>query len=154
MKPSGTKSLPSTSVPNTQDTLNRNLANRLPIGTSNATMNSHPGNRAVPRETWLPRPCLCSELICRCGFCHSRKVDGNQETVRAVIGKLVAVGLESFVFALPHAEAVVGLGAPVFQIINDNFVVGTITLDALQDDFALAIAHLGVGNTVLGVNVP
>src|ERR1700693_1631660 len=153
MKPSGTKSLPSTSVPNTQDTLNRNLANRLPIGTSNATMNSHPGNRAVPRETWLPRPCLCSELICRCGFCHSRKVDGNQETVRAVIGKLVAVALESFVFALPHAEAVVGLGAPVFQIVHDNFLTGAITADTLQDHLTLAVVHLGLGHAGLGVNI-
>jgi hypothetical protein len=34
----------------------------------------------------------------------------------------VAVTLESFVLALPHAEAIVGLCAPVLQVVHNNLV--------------------------------
>src|SRR5258708_16139562 len=37
---------------------------------------------------------------------------------------------------------------------NDNFVVGIIALDFLQDDFTLAIAHLGMSHAGLAVHVP
>ena len=116
-----------------------------------------PGNRARPCEAKVRTPGLAQwsrALIRRGGFCHTRKVNGDQKPVRAVIGKLVAVALKSFVFALPHSEAVVGLGAPVFQVVNDNFMAGVITADTLQDDLTLAVVHLGLGRARLGVNIP
>jgi hypothetical protein len=81
-------------------------------------------------------------------------VDGDQETVCAVIGKLVAVALESFVLALPHAEAIVGLCAPVLQVVHNNFVTGVIALDALKKNLTLAAVHLRVGYASLGVDIP
>ena len=72
-------------------------------------------------------------------------MDGDQETVRAVVGELVAVALESFVLTFPHAEAIVRLSAPVFQVLNENFVAGVITADALQHDLTLAVIHRGFG---------
>ena len=73
----------------------------------------------------------------------------NQETVRAVIGKLVTAALESFVFALPHAKVIVGLSAPIFQVMNDNLAFGTITFYALQDDFTLTSLILAWAMPVL-----
>src|ERR1700682_6286252 len=88
------------------------------------------------------------------GLCISRKVDGDQETIRAVVGKLVTVPFEGFVLALPHAEAVVGLGAPVFQVVPDHFLVGIIALDLVHTDLIFAIAHLGMRHTRFGVYSP
>src|SRR5260370_13234090 len=88
------------------------------------------------------------------GLYISRKMDGDQEAIRPVVGKLVAVPLKGFMLVLPHAEAVVGLGAPVFQVVHDDFLVGIIALDLLQSAFALAIAHLVIPDTPFRVYVP
>jgi hypothetical protein len=89
------------------------------------------------------------QFIRRCDLCHPRIMNRNQETVRAVIGKLVTAALESFVFALPHAKAIVGLSAPIFQVMNDNLAFGTITFYALQDDFTLTSLILAWAMPVL-----
>src|ERR1700722_20511236 len=81
-------------------------------------------------------------------------MDSDQESVGAVVGKLVAVAFESFMLALPHAEAFVGLGTPIFQVVNDNFVARMVTTDTLQKDLAVAIVHFGMSHASLGVHVP
>jgi hypothetical protein len=40
------------------------------------------------------------------------------------------MSFDGFMLALPHAEAIVGLRAPVFQVVYNNFVTGVIPLDA------------------------
>src|SRR5204863_5028290 len=63
-------------------------------------------------------------------------------SIRSVVRKLMAVPFEGFVLALPHAEAVVGLRAPIFQVAYDNFVGWAVTLHAFKDDFTFAVVHL------------
>ncbi len=62
---------------------------------------------------------------------------GDQEAIRPLIRELVAISLEGFMLGLPHAEAIVGLRSPIFQVVHDNFVAGIIALHALKDYFAL-----------------
>src|SRR5260370_2121020 len=90
----------------------------------------------------------------RGGLYISRKVDGDQEAIRPVVGKFVAIPFEGFVLALPHTKAVVGFRAPAFQVVRDNFVVGIISVDALKRDLALAVVHLGVGHTGFRIHAP
>ena len=62
----------------------------------------------------------------------AREMDGDQKSIRPIIRKLVAVALERFVLALPHPEPIVGLCAPVFQVLHHDFPSGTIALDAFE----------------------
>lgn len=43
-------------------------------------------------------------------------MNGDYEAIRAVVRKPVAVAFEGFMFVLPHAEAIVGLRIPIFQV--------------------------------------
>src|SRR5215467_6535085 len=63
-------------------------------------------------------------LIRRCRFSLTREVNGDQETVRAVVRELVTLSFKLFVLALPHPEAVVGLSGPILQVVDHNFVAG------------------------------
>src|SRR5580692_6427019 len=56
--------------------------------------------------------------------------------------------------ALPHAETIVGLCAPVFQVAHDNFVTGIIALHAFEKNFTLAAVHLRMSYASLGVDIP
>src|SRR6266581_962238 len=82
------------------------------------------------------------------------EMDGDQEAVGSVIGKVVALAVKGFVLALPHAEAIIRLSLPVFQIVNDDLVVRVIALHFLQNDLALSVVHLGVSDAGLAVDHP
>ena len=43
-------------------------------------------------------------------------MNGDYEAILAVVRNLVAVAFEGFMFVLPHAEAIVGVRIPIFQV--------------------------------------
>src|SRR5260370_34341238 len=81
-------------------------------------------------------------------------MNGDQEAVGPVVRKVVTVAFKGFVLVPPHAEAVVGLRQPVFEVVHDDFVRRIISRDALENDLALAVVHLCVSLATLGVLLP
>jgi len=68
--------------------------------------------------------------------------------------KVVPVSFKGFVLVLPHAEAVVGLRQPVFEIVYNDFVRRIISRDALENDLAFSIVQLGVSLASFRIHLP
>lgn len=81
-------------------------------------------------------------------------MDSYQETVRAVISELVAISFKGFALALPHAKAIVGLRAPICQVVHNNFFTRIIATDTLENNLTLTVVHLRVSYTTIGVDIP
>ena len=77
-----------------------------------------------------------------------------EEPVRARVLEFLVVALVRFMLGLPHAETVIALGVPVFQVLHDDFFLRAITLDTLENHLSFAIIPLCSGDTGVGIDVP
>ena len=80
------------------------------------------GTRRMPllEKRGQPGPCRAAASV-RSGLLGlAGEVDGNQEAVGAAEIELLPVTLVVVPLALPHAEALIGLRAPVLQVVHHD----------------------------------
>src|SRR5215831_11426997 len=105
--------------------------------------------------SWLATDRLLLPLVSRSGgFRLAREMDRNQKAICSFVGEFVAFPVVLFVLALPHAEAVVRLRRPVFQILHDDLAARIIPFGFFQNHFSLSVIHLGFGYAGLLVYFP
>ena len=64
-------------------------------------------------------------------------MDGDEEAVSARVVELLPLAFVGFAARFPHTEPIVGLSIPVADVLQDDFLVGIVALDSIEDNFGL-----------------